>query len=601
MTVTAELPLFAAATALALCALGLALPKRDVLWRSLAALACGALAYAAPLLLYPFLDRTRAEGNALWEWSAAGGPTIQAHYRLDGIGAIGLAIGLGYVTAGLFATARLFTSSRAGSLQRLLPAIVLANGFVFIALAVTDDLIAATVVLGALAAITTLIELIVAPAPAAARIGAYFAVGIQGFVVAALLLSRFGGPSFRFDILFANAASPGVVLAATAGAGLFAGLYPFVPWRYQRARARAAEREPLRGLLAMPAGIGATLVLFRVVGITQIDLWELRLPTVGAGARITIAIVIALIVAVITGRRRGEARGQLAIAALAIAAVLLYPFLHWSHVVLFAALLTVLYAAAVSLALADQWEVARFDVTLATLWVGLALGAPVALAAGLFVAVADAAKTIAEAVWMPPHRAYIALVSGSTLAVSGVLALGLGAFGAAGDPVTLALALVVLAIVLPLELVHIGRQLAFATVPPGLEVSAAVVGFLVTIALALIVALPLSAAVGTDLGRPFGPVLGDATLLVPTIVVVASLLVVVARTVRPLLPDLAPVAGRLGSLVAIADPVPPFVATFRMVERGVTTVSSVFALFERRAGAWLATLLIVALLIWSVR
>ncbi len=601
MTVTAELPLFAAASALALCALALALPRREALWRSLAALLCGSLAYAAPLLLYPLVDRARAEGSALWEWSAVGGPTIQAHYRFDGIGAIGVAIGLGYVAAGLFATARLFTSPRAGTLQRLLPTVVLANGFAFIALAVTDDLIAATVVLGVLAAITTLIELIVAPAPAAARIGAYFAVGIQGFVVAALLFSRFGGPSFRFDILFARAASPGVVLAATAGAALFAGLYPFVPWRYQRARARAAEREPLRGLLAMPAGIGATLVLFRVIGVTQIDLWELRLPMVGAGARITIAIVIALIAAVIAGRRRGRSRGQFGIAALAIAAVLLYPLLHWSHVVLLAALLTVLYAAAVSLALADQWEVARFDVTLATLWVGLALGTPLALAAGLFVAAADAAKTVAEAVWMPPHRAYIALVSGGTLSVSGVLALALGALGAAGDLVTVTLALVVLGVVLALELVHIGRQLAFATAPPELEVIAAVVGFLVTILLGLVVALPLSAAVASDLGRPFASQLGDATLIVPTIVVVAALLVVVARTVRPLLPDLAPVAGRLQALVAVADPVPPFVATFRMVERATSTASSVFALFERRAGVWLATVLIVALLIWSVR
>ena len=72
------------------------------------------------------------------------------------------------------------------------------------------------------------------------RIAAYFAVGIQGFVVAALLIARQGGASLAFDMISPSAISPGAVLAATAGAALFAGLYPFVPWRYQPAQALAA-------------------------------------------------------------------------------------------------------------------------------------------------------------------------------------------------------------------------------------------------------------------------------------------------------------------------------------------------------------------------
>src|SRR5881394_1103952 len=70
--------------------------------------------------------------------------------------------------------------------------------------------------------------LLVAPAPSAMRIAGYFAVGIQGFVVAALLIARQGGASLAFDAISPTAVSPGAILAATAGAGLFAGLYPFV-------------------------------------------------------------------------------------------------------------------------------------------------------------------------------------------------------------------------------------------------------------------------------------------------------------------------------------------------------------------------------------
>ena len=63
----------------------------------------------------------------------------------------------------------------------------------------TEDLIAGTVVLGVLASITILATLAVAPLPATTRLAAYLAVGVQFFVLAALLVSRFGGASFRFD------------------------------------------------------------------------------------------------------------------------------------------------------------------------------------------------------------------------------------------------------------------------------------------------------------------------------------------------------------------------------------------------------------------
>src|SRR5438445_4065637 len=110
------------------------------------------------------------------------------------------------------------------------------------------------------------------------RLAAYLTAGLQGFVVGALLVARQGGPSLAIAVIAPTAVSPGAVLATTAGAALFAGLYPFVPWRYERAQAAAAEREPLRGLLAMPAGVAASLILMRFLGATSIDLSELGLP-----------------------------------------------------------------------------------------------------------------------------------------------------------------------------------------------------------------------------------------------------------------------------------------------------------------------------------
>src|SRR5207244_1764131 len=146
----------------------------------------------SPLLLYQFSDPALAAGRALWEWSAAGGPTIQASYRLDGLATVGIAAGFAYVAAGLLANARSAAS------PRFLPSLALA-----------------------------------------------------------------------------------------------AGLYPFVPWRYQPAQAlAAAERDPLRGLLAMPAGVAASVVLLRVLGVTSIDLSNLGLPLVTLGPRLALLALV---------------------------------------------------------------------------------------------------------------------------------------------------------------------------------------------------------------------------------------------------------------------------------------------------------------------
>src|SRR5688572_9444200 len=338
------------------------MPRRTPRWRIPFAAACCAIVGLAPLLMYVWLDPELARGRALWEWSAVGGPTIQASYRLDGLAAVGVAIGGLYIAASLVAT------TRGSARHQLLRPMILLSGLVFLTLAVTDDLIACIVVLGALGAITSFIALLVSPAAAVARITGYLAAGVQGFVVAALLLSRFGGASFRFDAISAEAVTPGVVLAASLGAALFAGLYPFVPWGYRQEE--AGERESLRGLLTMPAGLGATLVLMRLLGVTQIDLATLGLPAIVSPALI-IVVVGLLALRFIARRNRPGLRRRIALSVLVCALILLYPFMHWSHLILIAALLTLAYAAAVSLALPEQWPISRYDVVIAALWIGL--------------------------------------------------------------------------------------------------------------------------------------------------------------------------------------------------------------------------------------
>ena len=591
MVVRAELILFVVALALAALAFAFAMPYRTFRWRIPLAAALCVIAGLAPLLLYVALDPERARGQALWEWSAVGGPTIQASYRLDGLAAIGVGIGALYVAAALVATTRV--SAR----HQLLRPVILLNGLVFITLAVTDDLIADIVVLGALAALTSFIAMLVSPAAAVARITGYLAGGVQGFVVAGLLVSRFGGASFRFDTVSPDAVTPGVVVAASLGAALFAGLYPFVPWGYRSEE--AGERESLRGLLTMPAGFGATLVLCRILGVTRIDLATLGLPAIISPALIAV-VVAALALRFILRRNRPGLRRRIAISVLVLVVVQAYPFLHWSHLILVAMLLTIAYAAAVSLALPEQWAISRYDVVLAALWIALATGSPTALAGALVVLAGGGLAAVADAFWMPPHRSYITAMASSTVIVAGALTLAVGALDAP-DLITVVLAVVAVAVLVGLELAHAGRRLSIAAVPSDLDVSASIASFLGTIMVLLALSLPLLDAMSEAFGRPNTRRLDDFVTLVPVVAVVATLLVVAARTARVFLPELTTLSTRLDAVVKAADPVPIAAASFRALAGSATTASGVFALFEERAGVWLALTLIATLLVWSVR
>jgi len=592
MVLRGELVLVLVGTAISIIAIASVLSGRLARWRAPVAAAGCAMAGLGPLLFYPFIDPSHAQGAALWEWSAVGGPTIQASYRLDGLGTVGLAIGVLYGGAALIATTRV--NSRSVLLR---PALLL-NAFILMTLAVTDDLVADTVVLGALAVTTTFAALLVSPAPAVARVTAYLAAGVQGFVVAALLITRFGGASFRFEAIPPGSVSPGVILAATVGGALFAGLYPFVPWGYRQDE--SGERESLRGLLTMPAGVGATLVLLRVVGITRIDVSEIALP--GAIPDIAKALAVLAFVYALwrVWRRRSRSRRVLVVAIAVLGLVFFYPYVHWSHIVIVACLLTVAYAAAVSLAQPDQWPVTRYDVTLAAAWIGIASGTAEAVAGSLLVLAGGALAALAEAFWMPPHRAYIAMLASTTTIVSACLLIALGVL-TTPDPITLVLALVAVTAVIALELVHVGRRLDVAAAPSDLEATATLLAFLSTIFVAIVASAPIIDATTRAFGRPVVDDLGTLTTTAAAIAIFGAVLAVIAGALRPFLPDTAPIAARLARVVGVADPVPLAAAAFRALERSATAASLVFSLFERRAGVWLALVLIAGVVTWAVR
>ena len=591
MLVRAELILFVVALSLSALAFAFVVPRFAGRGRVPFAVACCALVGLAPLLLYVGLDPVGARGNALWEWSAVGGPTIQASYRLDGLATVGMAIGALYVAAALVATTRV--SAR----HQLLRPVILLNGLVFIILAVTDDLITDIVVLGALAATTSFIAVLVSPAAAVARITGYLAGGVQGFVVAALLISRFGGASFRFDTISPDATTPGVILAASLGAALFAGLYPFVPWGYRSEE--SGERESLRGLLTTPAGLGATLVLCRLLGVTRIDLATLGLPAIISPALIAVVVAV-LALRFIIRRGKPRLRRRIVISALVLLFIQLYPFIHWSHVILVASLLTIVYTAAVSLALPEQWAISRYEVVIGALFIALATGSPIAFAGAFVVLAGGGLAAVTDGFWMPPHRSYITAMASSTVIVAGALTIAIGAFDTS-DLLTAVLAVIAAAAVVGLELAHTGRRLSIAAVPADLDVSASIVSFLGAIMVVLALTLPLLGAMSDAMGRPNTRSLDDLVTLVPVIAVIATLLVVVARAVRVLLPELTAFSTRLEAIVSAADPVPIASASFRALAGSATTVSGVFAAFEERAGVWLALTLIATLLVWALR
>ncbi|MDP9252010.1 MAG: hypothetical protein M3O80_03305, partial [Chloroflexota bacterium] len=187
-----------------------------------------------------------------------------------------------------------------------------------------------------------------------------------------------------------------------------------------------------------------------------------------------------------------------------------------------------------------------------------------------------------------------------TIIVAGALTIAIGAFDAP-DLLTVVLAVIAAAAVLGLELAHVGRRLSIAAVPADLDVSASIASFLGTVMVVLALALPLLDAMSGAFGRPNDRGLDELVTLVPVVAVIATLLVVTARALRVLLPELNAVSSQLEAVVSAADPVPIAAASFRALAGSATTASAVFGMFEERAGVWLALTLFAALLVWAVR
>jgi len=417
---------------------------------------------------------------------------------------------------------------------------------------VTEDLIAGTVVLGVLAAITVLAGLAVAPLPATTRLAAYLAVGIQFFVLAALLLSRFGGASFRFDAISPNSVSPGAILAASIGAALFAGLYPFIPWRF-RAQLRGPDLERLRGVITMPAGVAGSVLLLRLLATTRGDITAVGLPGLALEWRLVVALVALLAFAAAAWRARRLPRRLTILTVAMVAGLAGYDGIHWADVVLVATLLSVLYAAGVSLALPEQWEVVRYDVTLAAFWIALAVGTPTAIAGGLFILVADALVALAESIWA--RGGYVIVIAGSSATLTGLIVIGSGSL-ATMDIGEEALSLAGLVAIGLLVLVHVGRRLDRVGVPLALDGLAAASALGITTLIGLAVSVPLYQGVSLVFGRPFEPGIANTPVGFLAAIAVATLLVMIARSIRPFMPDLEPITVRLRELIAVADPVP---------------------------------------------
>lgn len=583
----AELPLVPSAIALASSALLFFLPGRGKAGHS-AAIVLVVLGAFLPIALDPLVDPTRAVGRALWEWSAVGGPTIQASYRLDALSEVAVALTV------MYAGAAMATASRAERRHPALAALILAVGLVTIALVVTDDLVAATVVLGVVAAMTMLALFAVTPLAATARAVGYLSIGLQAWVVAALLMSRSGSPTFMLGSVPPLAVTAGVMLAATLGALLSAGLYPVVAWSADETEA-TRDVGPLGSLVLMPVGIGATFLLIRLLGASDLATTQIALPDLSIEIRLAFVVLVLLAVAVALAASGALPLRPLAVGVISIVLVAAMPYLGWAHLVLLSAILTVGYAGVVSLALPEHWETVRSDLAMVAIWVAIATGSPLAIAGGIVALFARAAAAFASSLWLVPHRDYVALIGGSALFVAGVIVVGAGALTGT-EPVITALALTAVTLLVVLELAQVGRRFRVAEVPPGLDVASAIAAFGLAL-LATLVVVPLEADLREHLPAP------DAitTAHIAAVTFGAAVAVVLARTVRPLLPYFEAAAERSGPAMRALDPAPIAVGAFRAIEAAATRASLAFGIFERRAGVWLATALIVGLLVWAVR
>ncbi|TMD60298.1 MAG: hypothetical protein E6I87_06750 [Chloroflexi bacterium] len=552
-----------------------------------------ALFAIGPLALIGRTPLGHSTGQTLWEWSAVGGPTVQAAYHVDPLaviaaGVIAVATGVALHSAVRFA---------AGPLVAALLAVL---GIILVALVAVTDAVVAALIAGTAATVAVAVGLFVAPAAAAARLAALLALGVEALIAAALLLARAGVASFDLEELAPSAASSGVVLAVMLAGALFGGLYPFVPWRYERsAPGPASSLFSVRGAALFPTGVAATAFAFRVIAASGQRPDQLRLPDMPIEYQaLLVAIVLILAALAVRSAPRRAIRGRAITGAVFVAAAIALPLLSVAHVMALLALLSVVYATVASTALVGEWSVARFTVRLAVLWAALASGAAPALAAALFGLVASSlALALESAALVGAARGAVGTSARLLHVVGPFLALAGVAF--APDPFTGALAGVVLGWAALLELGHAVREAgAERDLRLGERAFAALVAIAAVFVTALLAAVPATAAAVEQLGS-LPAEASDLVLAALSLVAVGLAIVLVA------LPGVLSIRlsdrtlAVLGRVLAASDPVPALSLAYRGIEAWSERIGAGFAALEDRVGVWLATALIALALIWA--
>jgi hypothetical protein len=512
---------------------------------------------------------------------------VQAAYQVDDLALIGSAIVAIATGAALHGVAGVATA------RPLLTALLAIDGILLVALVAVTDAVGATLVAGAAAATAVAIALFVAPATAAARLAALLAFGVQSFIAAALLLALFGTATFDLGRVPPAAVGPEVLAAMTLGATFFCGLYPFVPWRYERRELESLAA--VRGVALFPIGVAGSVLALRLVVATRTPSTDLLLPGIALEWHATLLVVALGLTALAVRTAPRDARLRRAVTGATFFVVLAaLPSLGWSHVVALLALLTVMYAGVASAAVTEEWEVARFDVRLAVLWAAIASGSPLALVGALFGLLASGTALLLE---VAPLRSQARDISRASAGVLGAIGpfIALVGLSTTPDPGVAVLCGAVLGSAAVLELAHAVRSTAavssdrrFVAVAAVAVTAVAVVVASAPVVRAAAGAFPSTRADWTDLVLP-----GIGLLAAALAVVVVAAPGVVSIRVDPRL-----VAG-VRRVLAATDPVPGLALTYRGLEAWSGRIGAAFAALEDRAGVWVATLLIALTLIWA--
>jgi len=209
------------------------------------------------------------------------------------------------------------------------------------------------------------------------------------------------------------------------------------------------------------------------------------------------------------------------------------------------------------------------------------------------------------------HRMLSRYQGGGLLGTSGQQELWVGTYRHAGEKAELRAELVAQGALVPVaveglkgERYVVASDLPLVAQAPGLRATrvwrvAEALGGDTDLALAC--AMDFDDRAALDDGLRSDPMRAGGKILREIAPGLATFLVVVARSVRPFMPDLAPLAERLRIVTALADPVPAGHAAFAALDAITSRTTAAFSLFEQRAGVWLATVLIIAILVWSVR